>query len=81
LQLSFVCLGVSSSVASVIAVQFVDLINRHGKNYGIVAVGGSKFLVMTWSAVVLLFFTVVISVITLPSSGSISTSDKEVESV
>lgn len=68
-------------MASVIAVQFVDLINRHGKNYGIVAVGGSKFLGMTWSAVVLLFFTVVISVITLPASGNMSRSDKEIETV
>lgn len=67
-------------MASVIAVQFVDLINRHGQNYGIAAVGGSKFLAMTWSAVVLLFLTVVISVITLPASGVVSRSgEKEVE--
>ncbi|CRG86807.1 hypothetical protein PISL3812_03819 [Talaromyces islandicus] len=79
--LSFVSLGVSSSVATVIAVQFVDLINRHGANYGIVALAGSKFLGMTWSAVVLLFFTVVISVITLPSSGSMSRPNKETEAV
>ncbi|OKL57064.1 hypothetical protein UA08_07615 [Talaromyces atroroseus] len=80
--LSFVCLGVSSSVASVIAVQFVHLINRHGEDYGIVAKGGSSFLGMTWSAVVLSFLTVVISVITLPSSGSSSaSSEKDMDEV
>ncbi|KAH8691299.1 actin cortical patch SUR7/pH-response regulator pali [Talaromyces proteolyticus] len=79
--LSFVCLGVSSSVASVMAVQFVDLINRHGKNYGIAAVRGSKFLGMTWSAVGLLFLTVVISVITLPSTSSVASSEKEIDNV
>lgn len=75
------CLGVSSSVASVIAVQFVELINRHGATHGIAATGGSKFLGMTWSAVVLLFLTVVISVITLPSGTVVPAPEKEVDSV
>ncbi|EED20581.1 conserved hypothetical protein [Talaromyces stipitatus ATCC 10500] len=79
--LSFVCLGVSSSVASGIAVQFVNLINRHGQGFGVVAKGGSSFLGMTWSAVVLSFLTVVISVITLPSSGGTPISEKEIEDV
>ncbi|KUL84020.1 hypothetical protein ZTR_07126 [Talaromyces verruculosus] len=79
--LSFVCLGVSSSVASVIAVQFVNLINRHGQDYGIAAKGGSSFLGMTWSAVVLSFLTIVISVITLPASGGSAVSEKEIEDV
>jgi hypothetical protein len=68
-------------VASVIAVQFVNLINRHGQDYGIVAKGGSSFLGMTWSAVVLSFLTIVISVITLPSSGGSAVSEKEIEDV
>ncbi|KAL1969968.1 hypothetical protein VTN77DRAFT_7478 [Rasamsonia byssochlamydoides] len=78
--LSFVCLGISSSVASVIAVKFVELINRHGKDYGITATGGDKFLSMTWAAVCLVFVTVVISVITLPpGGGSPAPAEKEAE--
>lgn len=66
-------------MASVIAVQFVDLINRHGKNYGITATGGEKFLAMTWAAVCLIFVTVVISVMTFPPGGfSSPPADKEV---
>jgi hypothetical protein len=65
----------------VIAVQFVNLINRHGQDYGIVAKGGSSFLGMTWSAVALSFLTIVISVITLPSSGGSAVSEKEIEDV
>lgn len=64
-----------------IAVQFVNLINRHGQDYGIVAKGGSSFLGMTWSAVGLSFLTIVISVITLPSSGVSAVSEKEIEDV
>lgn len=79
--LSFVCLGVSSSVASVIAVQFVNLINRHGEDYGIIATGGTSFLGMTWSAVVLSLLTVVISVITLPSSSGSMVSEKNIDDV
>lgn len=68
-------------MASVIAVQFVNFINRHGQDYGIVAKGGSSFLGMTWSAVVLSFLTIVISVITLPASGGSAVSEKEIEDV
>ena len=75
------CLGVSSAVASVIAIQFVDLINRHGQDYGIVARGGSTFLGMTWSAVILSFLAIVMSVITLPASGGSAVSEKEIEEV
>jgi hypothetical protein len=63
-------------------VQFVNLINRHGESYGIVAKGGISFLGMTWSAVVLSLLTVVISVITLPTNySSPVSSEKEVEDV
>lgn len=62
-----------------ISVKFVELINRHGESYGITATGGSKFLGMTWAAVCLLFITVVISVVTLPSGGTSSSGDKEAE--
>lgn len=68
-QLSFVSLGVASSVASILSVKFVELINRHGQGSGISATTGHKFLGMTWSAVGLLFLTVVITVVTLPSDG------------
>ncbi|EEA21001.1 hypothetical protein TMatcc_001007 [Talaromyces marneffei ATCC 18224] len=79
--LSFVCLGISSSLATVIAVQFVNLINRHGQEYGLVAKGGGSFLGMTWSAVMLSFLTIVFSVITLPSSASPPVLEKEIEDV
>lgn len=68
-QLSFVSLGMASSVATILSVKFVELVNRHGQGSGISATGGHKFLGMTWSAVGLLFLTVVITVISLPSDG------------
>jgi hypothetical protein len=65
----------------VIAVQFVNLINRHGQDHGIVVKGGSSFLGMTWSAVVLSFLTIIISVITLPAAGGSAVSEKVIEDV
>lgn len=64
-----------------ISVKFVELINLHGQSYGIIASGGSKFLGMTWSAVVLLFLAVVITAVKLPTSAAVPAPGKEIESV
>ncbi|EAW13936.1 SUR7/PalI family protein [Aspergillus clavatus NRRL 1] len=54
LLLSFTSLSIASIVATVIAFQFVDLVNSHGKQSGVTARYGSQFLGMTWAAVGLL---------------------------
>ncbi|KAF7177399.1 hypothetical protein CNMCM7691_005604 [Aspergillus felis] len=54
LLIGFISLSIASIVATVIAFQFVDLVNYHGKNSGVTARYGNQFLGMTWAAVGLL---------------------------
>lgn len=69
LQLGFVALGTSSAIATVIALKFVDLINRHGQNIGVSASRGEKFLGMTWAAVGLLLIAILISLVIVLAGG------------
>ncbi|KAH1916773.1 hypothetical protein KXW47_001979 [Aspergillus fumigatus] len=54
LLISFTSLSIASIVATVIAFQFVNLVNYHGKHSGVTARYGNQFLGMTWAAVGLL---------------------------
>lgn len=49
-QLSFVMLGISSIIATVIAFQFVNLVSYHGQDAGVTAEYGPQFLSLTWAA-------------------------------
>ncbi|KAI9925422.1 hypothetical protein MW887_005803 [Aspergillus wentii] len=46
---------IASTIASVIATEFVNLVNNHGRDNGISANHGDTFLAMSWTAVALLF--------------------------
>ncbi|PWY73650.1 hypothetical protein BO70DRAFT_297197 [Aspergillus heteromorphus CBS 117.55] len=50
LLIGFTMLGISSIIATVIAFQFVNLVNSHGEDSGVKAEYGSQFLGMTWAA-------------------------------
>ncbi|PYH87674.1 hypothetical protein BO71DRAFT_393044 [Aspergillus ellipticus CBS 707.79] len=50
LLIGFIMLGISSIIATVIAFQFVDLVNSHGEDSGVKAEYGPQFLGMTWAA-------------------------------
>ncbi|KAA8650578.1 SUR7/PalI family protein [Aspergillus tanneri] len=54
LLLSFVMISIASIITTVIAFQFVNLINYHGEEAGVTAKYGSQFLAMTWAAAGLL---------------------------
>lgn len=53
-QLGALSLSIASIVATVIAFEFVDLINAHGDGSNVSAKYGDKFLGMTWAAAGLL---------------------------
>ncbi|KAF7590533.1 hypothetical protein BBP40_002674 [Aspergillus hancockii] len=65
IMVSFAMLSIPSIIATVIALQFVSLINRHGKDFGVTAEYGSQFLGMTWAAVGLLLIGGVASLLTV----------------
>jgi hypothetical protein len=58
-------LSIPSIIATVVALQFVSLINRHGKESGVTAEYGSQFLGMTWAAVGLLLIGGIASLLTV----------------
>ncbi|KAJ9317045.1 hypothetical protein DTO271D3_2784 [Paecilomyces variotii] len=62
-MLGFIALGTSSAIATVMAMKFVDLINRHGKAIDVSATRGDKFLGMTWAAVGLLLVAILSSLL------------------
>ncbi|OQE04571.1 hypothetical protein PENVUL_c032G09560 [Penicillium vulpinum] len=53
--LGSITISIASIIATVIAFEFVALINAHGKGSNVSAHYGEKFLGMTWAAVGLLF--------------------------
>ncbi|THC96987.1 hypothetical protein EYZ11_003543 [Aspergillus tanneri] len=53
-RLCFVMISIASIITTVIAFQFVNLINYHGEEAGVTAKYGSQFLAMTWAAAGLL---------------------------
>ncbi|OJJ46696.1 hypothetical protein ASPZODRAFT_66308 [Penicilliopsis zonata CBS 506.65] len=55
LFISLLNTGSASTIASVMATEFVKLINHHAQGSGVSADPGRKFLQMTWAAVILLF--------------------------
>ncbi|KAL1862007.1 hypothetical protein Plec18167_001210 [Paecilomyces lecythidis] len=67
--LGFIALGTSSAIATVMAMKFVDLINRHGKNIGVSATRGNQFLGMTWAAVGLLLIAILSSLLMVVGGG------------
>ncbi|KAL5359830.1 SUR7/PalI family-domain-containing protein [Aspergillus floccosus] len=50
LLLSFMMFSIASIISTVIAFQFVDLINSHGESANVTAEYGRTFLGMTWAA-------------------------------
>lgn len=54
IQLGSLCVNVASIIATVLAFEFVDLINAHGKGSNVSAKYGEKLLGMTWAAAGLL---------------------------
>ncbi|KAK5127201.1 hypothetical protein LTR85_008563 [Meristemomyces frigidus] len=48
--LAFLAIGLASAIATAIAVESADVINKYGNDVGISAQKGSKFLVLTWVA-------------------------------
>jgi len=54
IQLAFLCLLVSSAIATGIINKVVDTINTHGNDIGIAAYKGKTFIGMTWSATILI---------------------------
>ncbi|UDD64376.1 hypothetical protein AFCA_011611 [Aspergillus flavus] len=65
LMLSFTMLSIPSIIATVVALQFVSLINRHGEESGVTARYGHQFLGMTWAAVGLLLVGSTVSLLTV----------------
>ncbi|KNG82396.1 hypothetical protein ANOM_009644 [Aspergillus nomiae NRRL 13137] len=65
LMLSFTMLSIPSIIATVIALQFVNLINRHGEESGVTARYGHQFLGMTWAAAGLLLVGGMVSLLTV----------------
>lgn len=53
-QLGSLVLSIASIIATVIAFEFVALINAHGEGSDVSASYGEKFLGMTWAAAALL---------------------------
>ncbi|GKZ37096.1 hypothetical protein AbraIFM66950_008488 [Aspergillus brasiliensis] len=58
-------LGISSIIATVIAFQFVDLVNDHGRDMGVSAEYGPQFLGTTWAATGLLLAGGITSLLTV----------------
>lgn len=56
-------LSITSIIATVIAFQFVDLINSHGESSNVSAMYGRTFLGMTWGAAGLLLLGSIASLI------------------
>ncbi|KAK5130453.1 hypothetical protein LTR08_002017 [Meristemomyces frigidus] len=52
--LAFLAIGLASAIATAIAVKAADVINSYGKDVGISAQKGSRFLVLTWVATALM---------------------------
>ncbi|KAE8351085.1 actin cortical patch SUR7/pH-response regulator pali [Aspergillus coremiiformis] len=65
LMLSFAMFSIPSIIATVIALQFISLINHHGKESGVTATYGQQFLGMTWAAVGLLLVGGMVSLLTV----------------
>ncbi|KAL7653711.1 hypothetical protein ACMYSQ_008398 [Aspergillus niger] len=65
LLLGFIMLGISSIIATVIAFQFVDLVNDHGRDMGVSAEYGPQFLGMTWAATGLMLAGGITSLLTV----------------
>lgn len=55
--LAFLCSVLASAIVTVIAVKATDLINKYGKDVGVSANRGNKFLVLTWVATGLVFIS------------------------
>ena len=53
-QVGFTSLGIASIIVSAMSFEFVDLVNYHGKESGVTAKYGRKFLGLAWSATTLL---------------------------
>ena len=52
--LAFLAIGLASAIATAIAVKAADIVNSHGKDIGISAQKGTKFLVSTWIAALMM---------------------------
>lgn len=57
--LAFLAIGLASALVTAVIVKGGDLINEHGKDIGVGAKKGSKFMGLTWAATVLMFFTMI----------------------
>ncbi|KAJ5604733.1 Actin cortical patch SUR7/pH-response regulator PalI [Penicillium lagena] len=69
IQLGALSLSIASIIATVLAFEFVALINAHGKGSNVSAEYGDKFLGMTWAAVSLLIVGSAAKFLTMFGSG------------
>jgi hypothetical protein len=57
--LAFLAIGLASALVTAVMVKAADLINEYGKDAGLVASWGSKFLALTWAATGLMFVVLI----------------------
>ncbi|KAL2432368.1 hypothetical protein ABEF95_006878 [Exophiala dermatitidis] len=69
-MLAFLAIGVASALATAIIVEAVDNLNKYGRDIGIAAYKGSRFLGMTWAAVAVMLLAAIFSVTQVCSGGS-----------
>jgi hypothetical protein len=55
--LAFLAIGIASALVTAVLVKGTDVINRYGKDIGVQATRGNKFLALTWVATALMFIT------------------------
>lgn len=51
--LAFVAIGLASAITTAISVKGTDVVNEYGRQIGISAMQGNKFILLTWIATVL----------------------------
>lgn len=71
-QLAFISFSIASIIATVLAFQFVRLVNSHGRVSDISAKYGTQFLGMTWAAVGMLLLGSITSLLFVLLDHSIS---------
>jgi hypothetical protein len=61
-QLALLAIALATIFSTVIVEKGVDVINKHGEEIGIAATKGTRFLSMTWAAVVLMLLATILSI-------------------
>jgi hypothetical protein len=58
--LAFLAIGLASALVTAVIVKGTDIINQYGKDIGIEAHRGGKFLALTWATTALVFITLIV---------------------